>query len=169
MQPRWPSGVDGRGIRLAGAVYEFAARLLALSLTVLVVGTFGQVAMDQFAWQCHPAVAKRLCGDQAGEALAGLPGPQWGLALAALVPAAVVFVLLRMARDAKQEYLPVLPTVSADDAEAARRDRRDRPVHGDLGDGTGRGAGGPDRPTARSRTEAAAAPPGTTCPAPSES
>ncbi|MFE4575005.1 hypothetical protein [Streptomyces chartreusis] len=123
MQPRWPSGVDGRGIRLAGAVYEFAARLLALSLTVLVVGTFGQVAMDQFAWQCNPAVEKRVCGDQAGEALAGLPGPQWGLALAALVPAAVVFVLLRVARDAKQEYLPVLPTVSADEAEAARRRR----------------------------------------------
>ncbi|MER5936699.1 hypothetical protein ABT121_05180 [Streptomyces sp. NPDC001928] len=124
MQPRWPSRVDGRGTKLAGAVYEFAARLLALSLTVLVVGTFGQVAMDQFAWQCHPAVEKRVCGDQAGEALAGLPGPQWGLALAALVPAGVAFVLLRVARDAKQEYLPVLPTVTADEAEAARR-RRD--------------------------------------------
>ena len=123
MQPRWPAGADGRRHKLAGAVYEFGARLLALSLTVLVVGTFGQVAMDQFAWQCHPAAQQRVCGDQAGEALANLSGPQTGLALAALVPAVVVFVLLRVARDAKQEYLPVLPTVSAEEAEAARRRR----------------------------------------------
>lgn len=41
MQPRWPSGADGRLTKAAGALYEFGARLLALTLTVLVVGTFG--------------------------------------------------------------------------------------------------------------------------------
>ncbi|MCX5250926.1 hypothetical protein OG895_38000 [Streptomyces sp. NBC_00201] len=50
MQPRRPCGTDKLHTKVAGAVYEFGARLLPLSLTVLVVGTFGQ--LDQFARQC---------------------------------------------------------------------------------------------------------------------
>jgi hypothetical protein len=124
MQPRWPSGSDKRWTKAAGAVYESGARLLALSLTVLVVGTFGQIAMDQFAWQCQPGAKKRVCGQDAVEALVSLPSdPQAALALAALVPAVVVFVLLLVARDTKQEYLPVLPTKTAEEAEEARRKR----------------------------------------------
>jgi len=120
MQPRWPSGSDGRWTRAAGAVYESGARLLALSLTVLVVGSFGQVAMDEFAWQCQPDRPDPVCGRQAMDALQGLGGPQLALALASLVPAVVAFVMLGMARDAKQEYLPVLPTGTQEEAEAAR-------------------------------------------------
>ncbi|MEU6226557.1 hypothetical protein [Streptomyces sp. NPDC047042] len=124
MQPRWPSGADGRLTKAAGALYEFGARLLALTLTVLVVGTFGQVAMDQFAWQCSPEAATAMCGKQAVAAVRGLPGgSQAALAVAALVPAVVVFVLLLVARDTKQEYLPVLETVSARETEDARRRR----------------------------------------------
>jgi len=120
MQPRWPSGSDGRWTRTAGAVYEFGARLLGLSLTVLVVGSFGEVAMDQLAWQCQPGNAELVCGAQASDMLDDLGGPQLALALASLVPAVVAFILLRVARDAKQEYLPVLPTATQEDAEAAR-------------------------------------------------
>lgn len=124
MQPRWPSGADGRLTKAAGALYEFGARLLALSLTVLVVGTFGQMAMDQFAWQCSPEATTTVCGKQPVAALQSLPGgSQAALAVTALVPAVVVFFLLLMARDTKQEYLPVLETVSAREAEDARRRR----------------------------------------------
>ncbi|MEU6252492.1 hypothetical protein [Streptomyces sp. NPDC047043] len=123
MQPRWPCGTDKLHTKVSGAVYEFGARLLALSLTVLVVGTFGQVAMDQFAWQCAPQGGPCADGKQAVHMLQQLPGPQFGLVLAALLPAVVVFVLLFFARDSRQEYLPVKPTVTAQEAEKARRKR----------------------------------------------
>ena len=128
MQPRWPCGTDKLHTKVAGAVYEFGARLLALSLTVLVVGTFGQVAMDQFAWQCSPrgpGGPSTVCapGNEAVKVLGQLPGPAVALVLAAMVPAAVVFVLLFFARDSRQEYLPVKETVTAQKAEEARRKR----------------------------------------------
>ncbi|MGD1219002.1 hypothetical protein AB9Q10_11230 [Streptomyces krungchingensis] len=127
MQPRWPCGKDKRWRKLAGGVYEFGARLLALSLTVLVVGTVGQLAMDQFAWQCSPQAGQDVCADD-NPAVRILrswdtAGPQWGFVVAALAPALVVFVLLLAARDTKQEYLPVLETVSEEEAERARLQR----------------------------------------------
>lgn len=58
MQPRLP-----RHSRVSGWLYDFGARLLGLSLTVMLVGVFGQAAMDQVVWQCGapapPPAARR--------------------------------------------------------------------------------------------------------------
>jgi hypothetical protein len=129
MQPYWPRrGPDGRGRRVAGGVYEFGARLLALSLTVLVVGTVGQLALDQFAWQCAPGGPAGVCddGNPAVRILHSWDhshGVGVGLVAAAVAPFLVVFVLQLVARDTKQEYLPVLNTVDKEQAEEAERDR----------------------------------------------
>jgi len=129
MQPRWPSGIDEGWRRKAGAVYEFCARLLALSLTVLVVGSVGQLAMDQFAWQCHYQGTEQGKGVCAADnpavtmLLDHAPDPGAALVLACVLPFLVVFVLRLAARDTKQEYLPVLETVTEAEAEEARRRR----------------------------------------------
>lgn len=126
MQPYRPVRSDGRLRRVAGGLYEFGARLLALSFTVLVVGAFGELALDQFAWQCAPA-ARGVCdpGNPAVRLLRGWDesGAGVGLVVAAVVPFLVVFVLLFMARDTKQEYLPVLKTVTEETANRAVREQ----------------------------------------------
>ncbi|SPF02416.1 hypothetical protein [Streptomyces sp. MA5143a] len=110
MQPRLPPLS-----RLSGWLYDFGARLLGLSLTVVLVGVFGQVAMDQIVWQCaaptsSPCAAANPLIEAARDVDTGT-----GLALAALVPLLVGAVLAFGARDAKKEYRPVLETVTGDD------------------------------------------------------
>ncbi|MFJ8008337.1 hypothetical protein [Streptomyces fagopyri] len=104
--------------RLSGALYDFGARLLGLSLTVMLVGVFGQAAMDQVVWQCG-AAARSPCGarNPLVEAARDM-GTGLGLTLAAVVPLLVGAVMAFSARDAKKEYRPVLKTV---EFEAQRR------------------------------------------------
>jgi hypothetical protein len=127
MQPQWPRGDDGLLRRVAGWGYSLGARLLALSLTVLVVGTVGQLALDQFAWQCAPGGRAGVCdaGNPAVKMLRSWDGSGVGagLVIAGIAPFLVVFFLLLVARDTKQEYLPVLNTVSKETAEQAVADR----------------------------------------------
>ncbi|MEU3789422.1 hypothetical protein AB0F07_06425 [Streptomyces fructofermentans] len=118
MQPRLP-----RHSRVPGALYDFGARLLGLSLTVMLVGVFGQAAMDQVVWQCG-APEHSACGAENPMVVAARDvGTGPGLTLAALVPLLVGAVMAFSARDAKKEYRPVLKTV--DGAAHRRLDRED--------------------------------------------
>ncbi|MFE6619313.1 hypothetical protein [Streptomyces sp. NPDC057740] len=104
MQPRL-----ARGRSWAGSLYSFGARLLGLSLTVMLVGVFGQTAMDQVVWQC----GAELSGCTVRNAVVSSArdvDPGTGLALAALVPLVVGTLMAFTARDAKREYRPVLRT-----------------------------------------------------------
>jgi hypothetical protein len=119
MQPRLP-----RHSRVSGWLYDFGARLLGLSLTVMLVGVFGQAAMDQVVWQCG-APAHSACGAENPLAKAAREvGTGLGLTLAAVVPLLVGAVMAFSARDAKKEYRPVLKTVESE--EYRRLDREDK-------------------------------------------
>lgn len=119
MQPRLP-----RYSRVSGWLYDFGARLLGLSLTVMLVGVFGQAAMDQVVWQCG-APAHSACGAENPLVEAARDvGTGIGLTLAAVVPLLVGAVMAFSARDAKKEYRPVLKTVEGE--EYRRLDREDK-------------------------------------------
>ncbi|MGI3200056.1 hypothetical protein ACRJ4W_18825 [Streptomyces sp. GLT-R25] len=119
MQPRLP-----RHSRVSGWLYDFGARLLGLSLTVMLVGVFGQAAMDQVVWQCG-APAHSACGAENPLVEAARDvGTGIGLTLAAVVPLLVGAVMAFSARDAKKEYRPVLKTVEGE--EYRRLDREDK-------------------------------------------
>ncbi|MEV0638779.1 hypothetical protein AB0I77_28330 [Streptomyces sp. NPDC050619] len=103
MQPRLPAR------SWQGAVYSFGARLLGLSLTVMLVGVFGQTVMDQVVWQCGAESSRCVTDNVAVDAARGLDTGT-GLALAALAPLVVGALMAFSARDAKREYRPVLRT-----------------------------------------------------------
>ncbi|MFF7448326.1 MULTISPECIES: hypothetical protein [unclassified Streptomyces] len=117
MQPRLPDR------SWQGSLYSFGARLLGLSLTVMLVGVFGQTAMDQVVWQCGAAVADCV-PDNFAVTAARRPDTGTGLALAALAPLIVGTLMAFSARDAKREYRPVLRTASREDYE--QDEERDR-------------------------------------------
>ncbi|MCX5197139.1 hypothetical protein OOK31_25125 [Streptomyces sp. NBC_00249] len=86
-----PAGASPRAVR----AYGLLVRLLALSLTVLLVAAACEVALDLFAWQC---AGNASC--TASRSWLGFlrPGGRWGqpgrrIALAALVPAALTGLL----------------------------------------------------------------------------
>ncbi|WP_151476362.1 hypothetical protein [Streptomyces albicerus] len=121
MQPRLPPHS-----RVSGRLYDFGARLLGLSLTVMLVGVFGQAAMDQVVWQCgaptqSPCGAENPLVEAARAVDTGL-----GLTLAAVVPLLVGAVMAFSARDAKKEYRPVLKTVDGDGYRRFDQEDNDR-------------------------------------------
>lgn len=123
MQPRLPER------SWQGSLYSFGARLLGLSLTVMLVGVFGQAAMDQIVWQCGAETAECV-SDNFAVTAARKPDTGTGLALAALAPLIVGTVMAFSARDAKREYRPVLRTASRETYEQAEeRDRNRRDGH----------------------------------------
>ncbi|MEU3910894.1 MULTISPECIES: hypothetical protein [unclassified Streptomyces] len=86
-----PDGPPPRAVR----AYGLLVRLLALSLTVLLVAAACEVALDLLAWQCAGA---RACTDPRGRLAFLRPGRWWAqpgrrLALGALVPAALTGLL----------------------------------------------------------------------------
>ena len=86
----------------AQKVYDLTVRLLALSLTVLLTGCACEVALDLVAWQCAGTAGCTAHHSWLGFAAAAhggwwsLPGRR--LALAALLPLALVAVLWRLSR-----------------------------------------------------------------------
>ncbi|KMS74747.1 hypothetical protein ACM01_12530 [Streptomyces viridochromogenes] len=118
MQPRL-----ARGRSWAGSLYSFGARLLGLSLTVMLVGVFGQTAMDQVVWQCG-AESSGCAVENALVSTARRMDPGVGLVLAAFVPLVVGTLMAFSARDAKREYRPVLRTAQRTSYE--RDEERDR-------------------------------------------
>ncbi|MEV1079386.1 hypothetical protein AB0I98_14200 [Streptomyces sp. NPDC050211] len=123
MQPRLPER------SWQGSLYSFGARLLGLSLTVMLVGVFGQAAMDQVVWQCGAETADCVSGNFAVTAARKLDTGA-GLALASLAPLIVGTLMAFSARDAKREYRPVLRTASCETYEQAEeRDRHRRNGH----------------------------------------
>lgn len=119
MQPRLPER------SWHGSLYSFGARLLGLSLTVMLVGVFGQAAMDQVVWQCGAETAECVSGNFAVTA-AREPDTGTGLALAALAPLVVGTLMAFSARDAKREYRPVLRTAAREHYERAEEEDRHR-------------------------------------------
>ncbi|MES5821739.1 hypothetical protein [Streptomyces sp. RG80] len=124
MEPRLPDR------SWPGALYSFGARLLGLSLTVMLVGVFGQAVMDQIVWQCGADTAVCVSGNFA-VTVARDRDTGTGLALAALAPLLVGTLMAFSARDAKSEYRPVLRTASREAYERAEvRDRHRPDRHG---------------------------------------
>ncbi|WP_327299097.1 hypothetical protein [Streptomyces sp. NBC_01197] len=128
-----PSGRGGlRVVRLYGVL----VRLVALSLTVLLVASACEVALDLTAWQCAGSSG---CSD--GKSwlgfLAAAHGGWWAqpgrrLAAAALVPSALTALLWYLSNRTWSAYESQQPL--GDDARAADA--------GDPGDGDGDGDGG---------------------------
>ncbi|MGW6709433.1 hypothetical protein ACWGDE_31735 [Streptomyces sp. NPDC054956] len=107
--------------RWATRVYQGAARLVGLTLTVLAVATCAEVAMDQLVWQCgRLGICDRA--NPAVRALAGL-GTGWGLVAAVAVPGGALTLIAFTARDGKREYQPLMST-RYDDADARDEERR---------------------------------------------
>ncbi|MDJ1137100.1 hypothetical protein [Streptomyces iconiensis] len=106
-RPATRRGGARRTVRLHGV----CVRLLALSLTVVLVAGVCELALDVFAWQC---AGTRVCARRhswmdvlaPGENGAGgwLTGPGTRLVLAALVPAGLVGLLWRLGRRTWDAY-----------------------------------------------------------------
>ncbi|MFC4562719.1 hypothetical protein ACFO4E_12705 [Nocardiopsis mangrovi] len=106
-----PGRLDGPRSRVhvaAGAVYGLSVRLLALSLTALLVLAAAGVGMDLVGWQCSGwgdrcAAHRPLLGPlSASGSPFSLPGP--ALAIGSLLPLAVTAVLWRLSRRTSGVY-----------------------------------------------------------------
>jgi hypothetical protein len=106
MRPAAPAG------RRTARAYEILVRLLALSLTVLLIAAACAVCLDLVAWQCAGSAAcvadsSWLGPLQAGEGWWGQPGRR--LALAALPPTALVGLLWWLSRRTWSAYESASP------------------------------------------------------------
>ncbi|GAA4939090.1 hypothetical protein GCM10023224_20610 [Streptomonospora halophila] len=102
MRPARSSQAPSRGMAAAEHVYRAAARLLALSLTALLVLAAAGVGMDLVGWQCagygrRCAELRPLLGLLAAPQ-APLAEPARALAAGALLPLAVIAVLWLLSR-----------------------------------------------------------------------
>jgi hypothetical protein len=111
MRPPGPQS-PGSGARLRGA-HAALARLLAVSLTVLLTAAACEIAMDLAAWQC---AANGACVSHHSWVVFALGGHGgwWGqpgrrLVVAALVPLAVLAVLGQLSRVTWSSYERVRP------------------------------------------------------------
>ncbi|WP_052441805.1 hypothetical protein [Streptacidiphilus anmyonensis] len=114
MRPPGPPGADGGAAdaRLRGA-YSALARLLAVSLTVLLTAAACEIAMDLAAWQCAADGACAARHSWVVFALGG-HGGWWGqlgrrLVVAALVPLVMLAGLGQLARMTWSSYERVRP------------------------------------------------------------
>src|SRR5690625_3843277 len=106
-----PGRVDRgpRGLRrVANNLYGAGVRLLALSLTVLIVLAAAGIGMDLVAWQC-PAQAEECVRARPWLAFLAAPAsplsaPGTALLIGALLPALVVVVLWRLSRRTAADY-----------------------------------------------------------------
>ncbi|MFJ4315273.1 hypothetical protein ACIP46_08295 [Streptomyces lavendulae] len=90
-----PAAAPGKAAARAVRTYGLLVRVLALSLTVLLVAAACEVALDLLAWQCAGNTA---CAGTRSPLGALRPGTWWGqpgrrLAVGALVPAALTGLL----------------------------------------------------------------------------
>ncbi|MFD0265642.1 hypothetical protein ACFVGY_03475 [Streptomyces sp. NPDC127106] len=93
--PPAPDGADGARPPRAVRAYGLLVRLLALSLTLLLIAAACEVALDLLAWQCAGTAA---CTASASWLRFAEPGGWWGqpgrrLALGAVVPVALTGLL----------------------------------------------------------------------------
>lgn len=119
------------GRQLLVRAHGMAVRLVALSLTVLLVAACCEVALDLIAWQCAGStgcVAEHSWLGFMGADSAGRGGwwsqPGRRLALAALLPAALTVLLWWLSHrtwSAYESQPPLQRPVDEDDATAARR------------------------------------------------
>ena len=121
---RTPRGVR----RLANNVYGAAVRLLALSLTVLIVLAAAGVGMDLVAWQCSAqevqCVEARTLSTHLPSPGSLLSGPSLLLLVGAVLPTTVILVLWRLSRRTAADYEVVghaSARGSADDAAPLSR------------------------------------------------
>ncbi|WP_370116681.1 hypothetical protein [Streptacidiphilus sp. MAP12-33] len=129
MRPPGAAGGRAANLRLYRA-YNALARLLALSLTVLLTGAACEIAMDLAAWQCAANTACVAHHSWAVFALGG-HGGWWGqpgrrLAVAALLPVAVLAGLGQVARMTWSSYERVRPMTAPRTDEAPIEMERDR-------------------------------------------
>ncbi|WUW18817.1 hypothetical protein OG707_01630 [Streptomyces sp. NBC_01465] len=110
-----------RGLSRTVRVYGVLVRLVALSLTVLLVAAACEVALDLTAWQCAGAAACTR-----SKSWLGFLSPQHGgwwaqpgrrLALAAVVPAALTAFLWYLSNRTWSAYESQQPLTGADDEE----------------------------------------------------
>ncbi|CCB73513.1 MULTISPECIES: hypothetical protein [Streptomycetaceae] len=112
----WMRPPGGPGTDRWRRLYDILVRLLALSLTVLLVAAACEVAVDLVAWQCagNPACAR---GKPWPGFLGELPaGPR--TAVAALVPTALVTALWWLSHRTWSAYEAQLPPGTADDGHS---------------------------------------------------
>ncbi|MEV3853821.1 hypothetical protein AB0J38_05785 [Streptomyces sp. NPDC050095] len=100
MRPHRPGG------RRLSLLYGFGARLLGLSLTVLLVGGLAQVTMDQLVWQCRSSADLCSSGNDVVATVRGMSVPD-GLLLAMTVPLVGLFLAAWAAGDGRREYRTV--------------------------------------------------------------
>ncbi|MFE2328626.1 hypothetical protein ACFXD5_32800 [Streptomyces sp. NPDC059385] len=118
-RPAGPAGTTPRAVRTYGVL----VRILALSLTVLLIAAACEVALDLFAWQCAGT------GSCAGSRFSWLgflaPGGGWWaepgrrLALGALVPAALTGLLWYLSNRTWSAYESQPPPVGWADPDTA--------------------------------------------------
>ncbi|MBE2998746.1 hypothetical protein IDM40_08530 [Nocardiopsis sp. HNM0947] len=121
-----PGRVDRgpRGVRrVANNVYGAGVRLLALSLTVLIVLAAAGIGMDLVAWQC-PAQAQECVRARPWLAFLAAPAsplsaPGTALLIGALLPALVVVALWRLSRRTASDYEVADGRVRAEPSDAA--------------------------------------------------
>ncbi|MET8976628.1 hypothetical protein ABZX85_13530 [Streptomyces sp. NPDC004539] len=111
----------GRSATRAVRLYGLLVRLAALSLTVLLVAAVCEVALDLTAWQC---AGTRACAERHTWLGFLEPGGWWGqpgrrLALAAVVPAALVALLWYLSHRTWRAYESQEPLPRPDDADTA--------------------------------------------------
>ena len=146
--PSWSStsrtgcGPAAQRLRRTPRLYGVLVRLLALSLTVLLTAAACEVALDLVAWQCAGSAACAATAPGSASSSARRDGwwaqPGRRLALAALVPAALVGLLWYLSNRTWSAYESQRPLTGADRTAAGRT--------------------GGDTPTPRLRAPAASAP-----------
>lgn len=104
-----------RGVRrLANNVYGAAVRLLALSLTVLIVLAAAGIGMDLVAWQCSAqgvqCVETRTLSAYLPSPDSSLSVPSIALLVGAVLPISVILVLWRLSRRTAADYEVVTRT-----------------------------------------------------------
>ena len=115
---------EPRGIRrLANNVYGAAVRLLALSLTVLIVLAAAGIGMDLVAWQCSAqgvrCVEARTLSAYLPSTGSALSTPGVVLLVGAVLPVAVILVLWWLSRRTSADYEVVTRTSGRGEAEDA--------------------------------------------------
>ncbi|WP_107104058.1 hypothetical protein, partial [Streptomyces niveiscabiei] len=115
----WMRPAARAGTRTVRA-YGLLVRLAALSLTVLLVAAACEVALDLTAWQC---AGTRACAERHTWLGFLTPGGWWGqpgrrLALAALVPTALVALLWYLSHRTWRAYESQEPVPRTDGADA---------------------------------------------------
>ncbi|MEO3978349.1 hypothetical protein [Streptomyces sp. CAU 1734] len=135
MRPR------ARGLTRTTRLYAVLVRLIALSLTVLLTAAACEVALDLLAWQC---AGTPDCADGRGWLgfLSAAGGGWWSqpgrrLALAALLPAAVVGLLWYLSNRTWSAYESQRPPTGQDIREGEQGPRDPGRLPGDEEDGSG--------------------------------